>query len=320
MRATRLINILTTLQARGLVAASDLAEENSVSLRTIYRDIDELAAAGIPVYSERGPDGGYRLLEGYRVRLNGLSPEEVEALYLSCLNGPAAILGLGSIMTAAQKKLAVALPEGLRESAEKMRSRFHLDASAWFDQPEQPTFIQDITDAIWRNRIVDMRYRSWEAEKQRVTAPLALILKNGAWYMAALTDGDIRTYRVARILALEITGETFERPKDFNLEDYWRKNSERLEAELHPNYAKVRVSKWGYRILTSISPTYVRERMEVSEPDRETGWRVVTLPTGSLRQAVSEFLRISTEIEVLEPAEFRDAMREAARQIAAYYD
>ncbi len=76
MRASRLINILTTLQAKGLVTAEALADENDVSVRTIYRDIDALSLSGIPVYSERGSDGGYRLLDGYRVRLNGLTPAE----------------------------------------------------------------------------------------------------------------------------------------------------------------------------------------------------------------------------------------------------
>nr|WP_254007658.1 YafY family protein [Rhizobium sp. L1K21] len=315
-----MINILTTLQARGLVSAGDLAEENGVSLRTIYRDIDELAAAGIPVYSERGPEGGYRLLEGYRVRLNGLSPEEAEALFLSGLSGPATILGLGSIMTAAQKKLSVALPEKLRESAERMRARFHLDTSAWFDQPEEPAFIQDISSAVWNDRLVKMRYRSWQAEKERTTAPLSLVLKNGAWYLIGLTDGQNRTYRVSRIQALDVTNETFQRPKGFDVETYWRESAQRLEAEMHPHIAKVRVSNLGYRILTGISPAFARARMEVSEPDEADGWRTVKLPAGSTHESVSTFLRLGAEIEVLEPPEFRQAMREASVKIHAFYN
>ncbi|MGF6904476.1 helix-turn-helix transcriptional regulator [Paraburkholderia sp. GAS348] len=132
MRASRLLSILMTLQARGRVSAQSLADECAVSLRTIYRDIDALSAAGVPVQSERGAEGGYRLLDGYRTRLNGLSSQEAEALFLAGLPGPVQALGLGAVMAGAQTKLLAALPVELRSTAERMRSRFHLDAPAWF--------------------------------------------------------------------------------------------------------------------------------------------------------------------------------------------
>ncbi len=144
MRASRLINILTTLQAKGLVTAEALADENDVSVRTIYRDIDALSLSGIPVYSERGSDGGYRLLDGYRVRLNGLTPAEAEAMFLSGIPGAAADLGLGSLMAGAQKKLTAALPEDLRESARRMQQKFHLDAPAWLAEGSSPSICRQL--------------------------------------------------------------------------------------------------------------------------------------------------------------------------------
>ncbi len=319
MRASRLINILTTLQANGLVTAETLAEENEVSVRTIYRDIDALSLAGIPVYSERGSDGGYRLLDGYRVRLNGMSQAEAEAMFLSGLPGAAADLGLGSLMAGAQRKMTAALPEELRQSAAKMQAKFHLDAPTWFGENEQPLHLQAIADAVWNSKRIRMRYRAWKSEKNREAEPLGVVLKGGAWYMAAKVEESVRTYRIARILDLVVTEDRFERPGDFNLASYWNENTRRLEEELHPNTATLRLSPWGLTMLQHNSPSFVRSRMEVLEEADAEGWRTVRLPVATNRHAVSELLRLGADVEVLEPADLRAAMGDEVRRLVDRY-
>src|SRR5215203_3190865 len=150
MRASRLLSILTTLQARGQVTAPELAEACEVSVRTIYRDIDALAAAGVPVYADRGAEGGYR------VRLNGLSQPEAEALFMTGLPGPAAALGLEPAMLAAQTKLMAALPASLRPNAGRMQERFHLDAPNWFGEAEQPKHLRGIAGALLRENLIEI--------------------------------------------------------------------------------------------------------------------------------------------------------------------
>lgn len=319
MRASRLLSILTTLQARGRVTAQALAGECEVSLRTIYRDIDALSAAGIPVYAERGSGGGYRLLDGYRTRLNGLSAREAEALFLTGLSGPAADLGLGAVMATAQLKLLAALPAEIRTSAERMRTRFHLDAPAWFTQAEQPAHLPLVARAVWEERRIHIRYRSWKAEKERLVAPLGLVLKGGAWYLIGGVEGDARTYRISRIRELTVLEDGFERPPGFDLAAYWTGATQRLEAELHAGRATVRLSPWGVTMLPAFTSPFVQAGTEIGSGADAEGWRTATLPIGSVRQAAVELLRFGAEAEVLDPPELRARMAEIASGLHRLY-
>lgn len=319
MRASRLLSILTTLQARGRVTAGELADECEVSLRTIYRDIDALSAAGIPVYSERGSEGGYRLLDGYRTQLNGLSAKEAEALFMMGFAGLAADLGLGSVMVAAQNKLLSAVPASLRAGAEQMRARFHLDAPAWFAEHEQPSHLPLVAGAVWDQHPIRIRYRSWKSERERVVEPLGLVLKGGAWYLVGQVDGDVRTYRISRILELTVLNHGFERPGAFDLESYWRDGTQRLEAELHPNRARVRLSPWGVKMLAVLTSPYVQAMMQIECDADAEGWRLALIPVGSIRQACVDLLRFGVEIEVLDPPELRARMAELAEGLSEIY-
>ena len=319
MRAVRLINILTTLQAKGLVTAEVLARDNDVSVRTIYRDIDALSLSGVPVYSERGSEGGYRLLDGYRVRLNGLTAAEAEAMFLSGIPGAAADLGLGALMAGAQKKLTAALPEDLRESARRLQTKFHLDAPAWLAEGDQPLYLQAIAEAVWNSKRIRIRYRSWTAEKIRVAEPLGIVMKGGAWYVVARVDDTPRTYHISRVLDLIVTDEIFEWPKGFDLAAYWNENTRRLELDLYPNWATIRISSCGVKEVEHTAPPYVRANLNfVAEAD-EAGRHMVRLPVADTRMAVHEMLKLGPEVEVIDPPQLRRAMREAIETLMSRY-
>jgi predicted DNA-binding transcriptional regulator YafY len=319
MRASRLLSILTTLQAKGRVTAQTLADDCEVSLRTIYRDIDALSTAGVPVYSERGPDGGYRLLDGYKTRLNGMSRAEAEALFLTGLPGPAALLGLGSIMAGAEMKLLAALPADLRQSAETMRARFHLDAAGWFDDLEQPPALPDLTAATWRQAPIAMRYRSRAEEVERRVDPLGLVLKNGVWYLVGRVGETVRTYRVSRISDLTVLEETFTPPPGFDLRTHWQANAESFEDSLYREHATVRLSPRGMEMASRLTRARARAVAETASPPDREGWREALLPIESMREAAGTVSMLGAEVEVLAPPELRAAMAQIARAMSRIY-
>lgn len=318
MRASRLLSILTTLQARGHATAQSLAAECGVSLRTIYRDVDALGAAGIPIYSERGNGGGYRLLDGYRTRLNGMSALEAEVLFQSGLSGHAAELGLGAACASAQDKLLAALPADIREGARGMRLRFHLDVPGWFDESERPGCLPRLAEAVWGERPIRIRYRSWTAEKERVLDPLGIVLKGGAWYLVARIEGSVRTYRISRILQLELLDGRIGETGAFDLRAYWTENARRFEAEQHPEQATLRVSPWGIKMMRHcLSPAAVAGAT-MSEPAAD-GWRTVVVPVGPLRHAAHDLLRFGADAEVIAPDALRVHMARIVGQLARTY-
>ena len=313
------MTIMMLLQSRGRMTAEALAEELEISVRTVYRDIDQLSASGVPVYADVGRNGGFALLEGWRTRLTGLTPPEAKALFLAGLPGPAAELGLGEAMADAELKLLAALPADWQDEARRVSSRFHLDPRGWFQPTETVEALRQIADAVWSERQIAVTYESWTKVTDRVLEPLGLVLKSGLWYMVAQTDGQPRTYRLENIRAMAITDLTFARPKDFDLAAYWAESTAQFEKDVYKGVAEVRASARGVKRLKEMNSTY-RTAIEVSGavPD-QAGWITVTLPVEETSWTASLFTRIGADLEVLSPPELREAMADVARRMAALY-
>ncbi|MCU1657050.1 MAG: transcriptional regulator [Pseudonocardiales bacterium] len=324
MRASRLLSILLTLTVRGRVSATELAAEHEVSLRTIYRDVDALSAAGVPVYATRGRNGGFQLLDGYRTRLTGMTADEADSLFLAGLPSAAADLGLGSVLAATQLKLLAALPPELRERAARIRDRFHLDAPGWLREADAPPYLATVADAVWTERRVEVRYeRANRAIVERVLEPIGLVLKAGTWYLVASVRSDgrgPRTYRVSRILSAAVLAEPFERPVDFDLEAHWADYQRGYQGRVYRETATVRLSDAGRQLLFLVGTIPARAAHRAMGPPDADGWAQTTLPIESVRHGHHALLQLGADVDVLEPAELRDLIAASARALVARYD
>src|SRR5450755_891180 len=197
MKSSRLLSILMLLQARGRMTASALAQAMEVSERTILRDVDQLSAAGVPLWAERGRHGGFQLRPGWSTELTGMTEPEANALLLAGLPGPATELGLGAAAASARLKLVASLPAEWREQAEHVGARLHIDPVDWYRAADTPHHLQEVARAVWHSRRLAVSYESWSGTRRRELEPLGLVLKAGAWYVVARSAGSeaVRTYR-----------------------------------------------------------------------------------------------------------------------------
>ncbi|HTU09705.1 MAG TPA: YafY family protein [Allosphingosinicella sp.] len=314
MRASRLLSILILLQLRVRLTAEQLAEEFEVSVRTIYRDIDALSAAGIPVYGDRGPGGGFSLLDGYRTKLTGLAADEAEALPVIGLPAAAASLGVGVAAARARGKLLAALPPAGSAEAGRMAARFHVDAADWYRAEQPVRHLPAIARAVLDQKLLAMRYESWTGMRDWRVEPLGLVLKAGAWYLVARGADKIRTFRVSNILAQAAEAESFDRPGDFDLPAWWEASLRRFEAELRPGLADLRVSPEGLRRLAELGAWAAEAALTAGPPDAE-GWSRLSLPVETPDRAALVLLGIGPEIEVVAPAALRARLHELAEQV-----
>jgi predicted DNA-binding transcriptional regulator YafY len=322
MSAGRLLSVLLLLQSRGHMSARGIADELGVSVRTAYRDLVRLQVAGIPVYAETGRNGGYRLLEGYRTRLTGMSEGEARALFFAGLPGPAADLGLASEVAGARLKLLAALPAGLREEAARTAEVFHLDAPAWYREPEQTPHLVLLVDAVLTRRVVEVRYRRWRApqEVDRRLRPYGLVLKSGVWYLVAASKSRIATYRIAQVLEAMLSDERFDRPPDFDLGAYWTSYLDDFRTRRFTGRATVRLSPRGLRRLPdNLPPEVVRAVESTATAVGDSGWVEAVIPIESPEHVCGELLRLGIDVEVVAPPELRQAMADTVGVLTGMY-
>lgn len=322
MRADRLLSMMLLLNARGRMTAHDLAAALEVSERTVYRDVDALSFAGIPIYTVSGPGGGIFLDEDYRISFTGLTPDNVRSLFVSTNAGPLADLGLGAAVEESLLKLLAALPAMHRAAADHIRQRVYIDPRAWFDQGEHAPHLPALQEAVWNDYEIEFTYQRPDTTRvQRTLRPYGLVAKSTVWYVVGCKpDGSWRTYRVARIQSLTVTERRFERQPDFDLETHWHRSTQNFEAGVtyddRPCQATLSIHPdWVWAITSDLSRRYQR-----LDADDAAGWVRLRVDFPH-REAAQYYVRLlGAWVKVLAPQHLRQYAVDQAQAVLAHYE
>jgi predicted DNA-binding transcriptional regulator YafY len=317
MRADRLLSILLLLQTGRRMTAREMAKRLEVSERTVYRDMDALSAAGVPVSAERGRGGGCLLLDGYRTNLTGLNDAEIQTLFLTKTPRLLADLGLQRAGEAALIKLLATLPTVSRRDAEFVQQRILIDTAGWKRPEEAIPCLPIIQEAIWQEQKVRLTYeRPGSTPSERLVDPLGLVAKGSLWYLVGAVEGAARVYRVARIHDAAISDEPCVRPEGFDLAAYWAQSSADFVANLPQ-----------YRITLRVAPDTVHRvtgtgaygRIEETGATDADGWTTLRMIFDSEDEACGYIFRFGTQVEVIGPPMLRARIGRVAADIASFY-
>jgi predicted DNA-binding transcriptional regulator YafY len=323
MRAGRLLSLLMLLQTRGRTSAPVLAAELEVSVRTILRDIDHLSAAGVPVWSERGREGGFQLRAGWSTELTGLTGSEAQALLLAGLPAAATELGLGAASASARLKMLASVPAAWREDALRVGARLHMDPIDWYRAAPPPPCLQDVAHAVWHQRALSMRYERWSGLVDRVVKPLGLVLKAGIWYLVAAVEAGkpSRTYRLSNIRQWTVLKTGFAYPRTFQLAAFWRESTQRFEAGIYTDVAVLTVTARGMKKVRELSAAAnAAVERTASAVGTDAVWTRIALPIESIEHACGQLLALGEDAVVLAPAALRARMQARIAAMAAAYD
>ena len=311
MRADRLLSIILLLQVRGKMTARELAQELEVSRRTILRDVSALSFSGVPIYTEGGHGGGIALVEEYRTTLTGLNKFEVQSLFVANNSDALRDVGLGDAGERLLLKLLAALPSTQHSTADHIRQRLMIDPTWWWHDASISPFWDELQKAVYEDRLIEVGYENFDGKTtQRLLAPYSLVCKSSVWYLLAERDKELRTYRVSRIHSLRLLDKTFSRRPDFDLPTYWRTRAQNLETLPSEYSCVLRIHPERIALIKWLMPG----RWELIDETNDKAWKTISLKMDSDLLAKMLVFGLAGFVEVVEPAELKDAVVVKARE------
>jgi predicted DNA-binding transcriptional regulator YafY len=315
MRAGRLIAIVLLMQNNGKMTSKTLAEKLEVSERTIIRDMESLSEAGVPVYAERGLHGGWVLSEGYRTNLTGMHTDELVSVLIASHSALLGDLGIEGQYDAAVQKLLAASPAEVSRGAALARQKIHIDGAGWHQMQESMPFLSAAQEAVWEERLLRLLYQRVDGAAERIIRPLGLVAKRSVWYLVGEVEGEMRTYRISRLLGAEVLEERFDRPADFDLAAYWEQSMGEFKQRLPQYPATVRLDE---SVLARLSKERYVKVIE-SKPSERQGWLTAEVEFQTLSSACEIILSYGSRIQAFEPDELREKVMTEVKAMNELY-
>jgi predicted DNA-binding transcriptional regulator YafY len=307
--------MLLELQQSGKRSAVALAEQLEVSVRTIYRDVDALSAAGVPIYSERGSRGGIVLADRYRDALSRFGDDEVRALFVSS-DDALADIGLTGDRRSALDKLTRAMPARTRAALDRMRGRVHVDSRRWMGVTAPAAPLTALREAVWADRCVSIAYSDRTGKvTRRVVEPLGLVTKAGVWYLVARDDRAVKTFRVQRIARVRVLERRFARPSGFDVGAYWQGVAAHVAAEEEPYRATFRMTRRALANAEIYFTVESRTRLRGSTP---AAW-LVRIAFSSFMSALQEAMSWGGDAVAVDPPHLCEALAERGHMLLERY-
>lgn len=304
MRLYRLIAILLLIESRGQIKAKELASALETSVRTIYRDIEILCQAGIPIAAATGPNGGICFMEGYSAKLYNLQGDDAVNLYLSgvALYDEDTHLNLRNALL----KLEAILPPEYGKDVKIARERFYFDKNPWWGEHSNAQCIENLRKSVWASKKLLVEYRKVNGgTSERELLPYGLVVKCMQWYLVAfcLKSKTIKTFKCDRIIKAELKDEKFEMPEDFSLERYWKENEKSFKAACMEN------EKYPVQIKLLKSDSSILNKFDVYDVKEIDDYLVAKVNMHKYEFACTEAMEIAWNSEILSPIELRNFIR-----------
>ncbi len=306
---TRLLTLLELLQARGRLTGAELAERLDVNQRSVRRYVTMLQDLGVPVDGARGRHGGYRLRRGFRLPPLMFTDEEALALTLGLLS--ARQTGLAAAAPAVEGALAKVdrvLPETVRDQVRAVQDSLHLDLGpAPMAPPAEPATVVAFGAATRERRRLRLRYQSPERVTEREFDPYGVVFRSGRWYAVGWCHlaGEVRTFRLDRVLEAEPTAARFEPPAGFDAHAHLLRSLARM---YEPWTAEVLMDTTMEEASRSIPPI-------VGSLTKTPRGVLLTMRANSLEWMAHVVSRIPWPVEVAGPPELAGALRALAERL-----